>query len=742
MSSTQRKKKALERNLPKKVEQIVPESEYYKRLQEAERKIDAVIQRKRLEIQDALAKPIKTRGTLRIFISNYAADQHLGAAEMAEGRVPNWTLRIEGRLIDVQSATTTRSKSAAAPPPRKFTHFVKHIVVEVERDPHLYNESNIVEFLKPDKLDAEFDGFEVKRRGDTDVAVKITMRMDYGPDKFKVSDDLAKVIQFDVGGPNKVGLRQLRTKSQILLGVWQYIKHHNLLDADDKRIVNCDAHLKQIFNTNQILFPQIPDLITRHIFPPDPIVLHYVVKVDQEFTAAQHVYDVEVELDDVQTKSKLHAILTATDNQREIAELDAQISAAIVSLNNHRLKRDFMLAFAKDPVGFLNRFVESQSRDLQIILAGTSVNRSDARRADFYRQPWVRDAIVKYLASKHTSATPAAAAKKRMRSLVYITPWNRAGYDATLAHAAHITHVSPTWHGVRISASTTLYELATHERNTTWLDAIRALPKDARPLVLPRFTLDDWPRHEYMQLIQVRDRAKLLFGLLMLACKEHGYDGAVLEMTNVLPYLVDFIAEASQAFKSEGFRLVLVVPPYHTDQVTDAHSAQAVFGAAAYRKLAPLIEGFSLMTYDYSAGRGEYGPNAPIQWVHKNVERLCLTSCAKLFVGLNFYGMRIRVSPSREAIIDHAPILGHEAAEVAARPGALREWVDEYAEHFIAAESTADDGEEIRELVWYPSPESVAARVGVVEAAGAGVAVWEAGQGTPELWDALFEHVQ
>lgn len=73
--------------------------------------MDTAIMRKRLEIQEALGKPNKVKRTMRIFISNTAADQlhQEEEEEEVDGQVfeinsenePSWTLKIEGRLLDV-----------------------------------------------------------------------------------------------------------------------------------------------------------------------------------------------------------------------------------------------------------------------------------------------------------------------------------------------------------------------------------------------------------------------------------------------------------------------------------------------------------------------------------------------------------------------------------------------------------------------------------------------------------------
>lgn len=72
--------------------------------------------RKRLDIQEAVGKPAKTMRTLRIFVSNTAADQPMqqqqndmdeDAIDLNGGSAPSWTLRIEGRLLDVSPVEIT-----------------------------------------------------------------------------------------------------------------------------------------------------------------------------------------------------------------------------------------------------------------------------------------------------------------------------------------------------------------------------------------------------------------------------------------------------------------------------------------------------------------------------------------------------------------------------------------------------------------------------------------------------------
>jgi SWI/SNF-related matrix-associated actin-dependent regulator of chromatin subfamily D len=115
--SAKKKKKLADKILPQKVRELVPESQAYMDLLSFERKLDSTIMRKRLDIQEALKRPIKQKRTLRIFVSNTAFPAKDGstapvgpdgsatpppqpAPEETGPTTASWELRVEGRLLD------------------------------------------------------------------------------------------------------------------------------------------------------------------------------------------------------------------------------------------------------------------------------------------------------------------------------------------------------------------------------------------------------------------------------------------------------------------------------------------------------------------------------------------------------------------------------------------------------------------------------------------------------------------
>ncbi|KAI9207962.1 SWI/SNF and RSC complex subunit Ssr3 [Polychytrium aggregatum] len=381
-------KKAIDKNLPRKIEVFVPESKLYGELQDLEKRVDALIVRKKMELQESLAKsPKMAKRYLRIFISNTASDQINPSSEdfmdITNANIPSWTLRIEGRLLD---APHLRKGMAIQ---TKFSQLIKSVIVTIDRDPALYPEGNIIEWRKPHG-GAECDGFEIKRRGDTDVKAKIAIHLDPPIPKFKLSAPLSALLCLHTD-----------TRTNIISALWKYIKLNKLQDSEDKRVINCDDGLKRLLpNTAHVLFSQLIEMIEPHLLPADPITLEYTIRVDEGYHASRYVYDVEIELEDMtQKKAKDFASANAA-LQKELEQYDDQIINLVQHINQAKMKRDFMAAFAKDPCTFINHWMASQSRDLETILGDNRVSQEEMRRSAFYKDGWTQEAIFHYLAQQ------------------------------------------------------------------------------------------------------------------------------------------------------------------------------------------------------------------------------------------------------------------------------------------------------------------------------------------------------
>ena len=222
----------------------------YQSLVDFEKRLDATIMRKRLDAQELLRRPMKVRlvfniffhalmprcpqmkRTLRIFVSNLAASQSWSNEVITSGEggdgIPSWTLKIEGRLLDAPNSGWKK------PAQRKFSSFVSRVIVELQRDPEVFPQGNLIEWRRPVDF-ADTDGFEVKRAGDAEVKCRIHLFLDHRPVKYALQGGLAELLGM-----------QIESRPTILMALWQYIKTNRLQSAEDRMVIKLDAPLQKV----------------------------------------------------------------------------------------------------------------------------------------------------------------------------------------------------------------------------------------------------------------------------------------------------------------------------------------------------------------------------------------------------------------------------------------------------------------------------------------------------------------
>jgi SWI/SNF-related matrix-associated actin-dependent regulator of chromatin subfamily D len=60
--------------------------------------------------------------------------------------------------------------------------------------------------------------------------------------------------------------------------------------------------------------------------------------------------------------------LQSSQDARDLAELDNKIGDLIDQVRESKVRRDFMLSFANDPAGFIQKWIVSQHKDLKVRL--------------------------------------------------------------------------------------------------------------------------------------------------------------------------------------------------------------------------------------------------------------------------------------------------------------------------------------------------------------------------------------
>lgn len=325
--------------------------------------------------------------------------------------------------------------------------------------------------------------------------------------------------------------------------------------------------------------------------------------------------------------------------------------------------------------------------------------------------------------------------------LAYITPWNSKGYEMAKKFNSKFTHLSPVWYDLK-SQGTSLILEGRHNADAGWLLELRK--GDA--LVLPRVVLEAFPK-EVLRKKKLRDKA---IDLILTECKEMEYDGIVLEswsrwtaygilhdpeLRNMALELIKQLGHALHSVNSvrnrkQHLQLVYVIGPPHSEKF-QPHD----FGPVDLQSLSDAVDGFSLMTYDFS-GPHNPGPNAPLKWIRFTLQLLlgspgikAHSLARKIFLGINFYGNDFVLSE----VSGGGAITGREYLNLLEKHKPAFQWEKNSGEHFFFF----SDENHVKHAVFYPSLISISMRLEEAKLWGTGIAIWEIGQGLDYFFDLL-----
>ncbi|RWS02380.1 chitinase-like protein 5, partial [Dinothrombium tinctorium] len=249
---------------------------------------------------------------------------------------------------------------------------------------------------------------------------------------------------------------------------------------------------------------------------------------------------------------------------------------------------------------------------------------------------------VKDVLREHKAYTLSEVGIKKFNGTVlgYVTPWNNHGYDIAKIFARKFTHISPVWFQLKLSddEKSTIVE-GKENIDSEWMRDVRRNNPEIK--IVPRVILENW-YHSHLVVLLTNTKLPPFIGKqLAELAKYYDFDGFVLEIWSAFAAqqkseVSNIIAKIHAHFKKSKLELILVVPPpvHYGGRV-------GLFLKEDAERLAPHVQGFSLMTYDYSNYQRP-GPNSPIKWVKECIKLLVPKPMSpirkKLLVGLNFYG--------------------------------------------------------------------------------------------------------
>jgi len=292
------------------------------------------------------------------------------------------------------------------------------------------------------------ESFEIRRLGQGPSHIKLWVEIDHSPQLYIVSSELAELL----------GLDQTRLHSvpNTLHMMWGYVKANALFEAslDDEEkdgngvkekdeekkekekekgkeeegtvvgpTIKCNDALKRVLGINDadggtsikeeekeqrfvLTLEEVQQGLKRHFTPPLPALIEYQVRLDGPSPSRPACYDFEVEVPLSQDLPPFMSRLK--DIEKEVGPHNNHMKSLLGQIQERRRRRNLYLSFSESPHEFITGLAMAQGRDLRVVHNKEGESLEVMAGREVHKEPWVEDAVLKYLQSRAMASQEAA----------------------------------------------------------------------------------------------------------------------------------------------------------------------------------------------------------------------------------------------------------------------------------------------------------------------------------------------
>ena len=322
-----------------------------------------------------------------------------------------------------------------------------------------------------------------------------------------------------------------------------------------------------------------------------------------------------------------------------------------------------------------------------------------------------------------------------LKTLAYITPWNKEGYDYVEKYSNKFDIISPVWFELKpdeIDGELQIILDGSNNIDSSYMKRLRN--KNSNILILPRLhpsfydeqIIERWFTKEADQFIKVLERR----------IKYNKFDGYVFDCMQIWfnkdlldKFVNNFLPKIYQALNKLNKILILTIIPKNLMDIPNSFSIDK----KTFKLISNYVHYFNIMTYDYHQYQRN-NPNfytAPISWIKETIDfyvdekdESSKDIKNKILIGIPFHGYSFQKGSSNPSGV----VTGSQFSQILSGIGGKEFEYNSYKE----------EGEYIIEtgtnVINYPMKEFIEKRLEISKELNiGGIGIWDVGNGKESL---------